>query len=192
MALKSGERENTCKIQPGIHEAVFLGVWDLGEQMMAGKFPGEKHRCLIMWELISGDTVTKEYTWFKFLPERSILRKDLESWRSTKFNDDQLKAIDYSRLPGQHCQLLVMVNDKGYAQVENVLPARDVSWQPHQSIIYYEIGDKIPEGTPNWVINKIQSSKELAGSPAGGSQGAAPTDNQQHHGGGEDDSTVPF
>lgn len=190
MALKSGERQSTSKIEQGIHEAVFVGVWDLGEQLMAGQFPGLKHRCLIMWELIGGDTISKEYTFFQFLPPKSVLRQDLESWVCKGlFTDEMLKNIEYQKLLGKHCQVLVMNNDKGYPKVNSVLPAKDVSWEAHNKLVYYEIGDQIPEGTPNWVISKIKGSKELT-IPAGGSQGAVGGEEVQGHHGNEEE--VPF
>ncbi len=130
MALIVKRPESTYSPSPeGLHHAVCVDIVDLG--IVTSTF-GDKHKCRIVWQIeeVNADTkrryeARKQYN--LSLHEKATLRKDLESWRSRKFTDDELRGFDLEKLLGVNCQIQV-VHDLGedgtvYANVQAVVPA---------------------------------------------------------------------
>jgi hypothetical protein len=73
-----------------VHQVVF--VFEISERMTQGEFKGERFN------------ISKKYTFS--LNDKSNLKKDLESWRSKPFTDDELNnGIDLEKLVGINCLL---------------------------------------------------------------------------------------
>lgn len=170
---------NFDPVSEGLHHAVCYALYDLGTQWNE-TFGKSTHRVLIAWEIPDeriqvekdGKTkdlpraISKEYT--LSLHEKAQLRKELESWRGKAFSDHELEGFDLTKLLGANCMVQVIhkkKSDKTYANVSNVVqlmkgtskkspenPTRYFSFEEHQ--------DNIPEGTPDWIIDKIKASEE--------------------------------
>jgi hypothetical protein len=112
----------------GLHHAVCVDVIDLGVLQTNW---GDKHKVRIVWQIEEQHpetqqrfTVRKQYN--LSLHEKATLRKDLESWRSRKFTDEELRGFDLEKLLGVNCQVQVVqdINEEGsiYSNVQTVVP----------------------------------------------------------------------
>jgi hypothetical protein len=124
----SYEKKDYTPATEGLWQAVCADVIDLG--LVKDSF-GEKHKVKIVWLTEEIDQknnrnmqVSKRYN--LSLHEKATLRKDLESWRGRKFNQEELKKFDLEKLIGANCQLSIShnVKDEGevYANVQAVVP----------------------------------------------------------------------
>lgn len=171
MALKAQEPETDYQVTPeGVHHAICIWIYDLGTQY-SSKWDKYSHRVLITWELpneiLEGDNrpmvISKEYT--LSLHSKSQLRKDLEAWRGRAFTAEELKGFELSKLLGANCQLQVIhatTESNTYANIASImsLPKGSQALKPFNSTIIYEMGQGIPDNTPEWIIKKIEGSKE--------------------------------
>ena len=165
----------------GMHQAVCYSIIDLGHQeydylgetkvarkvqisfeVPAIRFEGEKDG-----EKIEGPRVIgKEYT--ASLGEKANLRKDLISWRSKDFTQEELDGFELSKLLGVNCLLNVALNDKKtYSKIVAITPLMKgqetiKAENPH---VNYEIGmaEAFPDGVPQWLRDKILKAKEFQG-----------------------------
>lgn len=165
-------------IAQGIHHAVCYSLFDLGTQFSEA-FGNWSHKILLCWEfpeerikirkedkdLDLPRATSKEYT--LSLGTKANLRKDLETWRGRAFTADELSGFDVKNILGKNCQIQIIhqaKNDKVYANVASITPLmKGISVKtPENPIRYFAFGDggEIPEGTPEWIIKKIQASKE--------------------------------
>jgi len=165
-------------ITQGMHHAVCYGLFDLGTQFME-TFGKWGHKVLLCWEIpeeriqIEKDgkkldlprATSKEYT--LSLGIKANLRKDLETWRGRAFTADELSGFDVKNILGKNCLIQIIHQQKGdkvYANVASITPLMKgvASKQPENPIKYFAFGDmtEIPEGTPEWIVKKIQASKE--------------------------------
>lgn len=117
----------------GLHVAVCVDVHDIGDVETVWR--GQKkmvHKVLIGWEIDQLDPKSGEpfiaYRRFTLsLGARATLKKFLETWRSKKFSEEEIKGFDVEKLLGASCQLQIQHfhPDDGsgpYANVEAVLP----------------------------------------------------------------------
>ncbi len=115
---------------PGAHVARSIRIIDIGTHH--GEYQGTprtRNQFILQWELpsemieIDGEQrpliVSKFYT--NSLSEKASLRKDLESWRSRAFTEEELDRFDLMSILGKPC-LLSIVHEKGKAVVKNVSP----------------------------------------------------------------------
>ena len=193
MNFAKGTQTRAPAAAPGIHCAGCVGVFDLGLQAPSGQFAGGKpsDKVLLAWEVQSGELVTKEYTrlidqWKdkQGVVQSTNLKKHLESWFAPAKIDDPSK-FDAKKLLGQHCQLVLSHTAGGYAKIDAITrpdPSK-MNWEPVRQYAYYEVGDEIPEGTENWVVNRINSRIQVGEapqqSPKDGSQESAPASSQR-------------
>lgn len=126
----SYEKKDYTPAPEGLWQAVCCDVVDLG--LVKDTF-GEKHKVKLVWLIEENDPKTKKpFSVSKrfnlSLHEKASLRKDLESWRGRKFNQEELKKFDLEKLIGANCQLSVVhnVKDEGevYANVQNIVSSR--------------------------------------------------------------------
>lgn len=131
MSLTPPVKSAFDKLSEGTHLAICDQIILMGEQ--ATQF-GTKVKLYIRFEVptertdIDGKSLPKVlgkfYTYS--LSEGSNLRKDLESWRGKKFNDDDLtdkdgnSIFDVSRFAGKPCQIVVAHNGD-YANIIAVI-----------------------------------------------------------------------
>lgn len=195
----TGGREKPAQASPGIHSAVCVGIWDLGMQLATGQFAGKppSPKVLIGWETQSGEFVNCEYTrqineWKDKTTgalQSTKLKKHLESWFAPNKIKDPSK-FDAKGLLGQHCQLVIAHSASGYARVDAITrpDGSKMNWQPVREFMYYEIGDEIPSGTENWIINRINARVIEGEEP----QHSPPTENQAAPQAAPGGKSVPF
>lgn len=164
-------------IPTGMHPAICIKIYDLGTQY-SDLFDTSAKKVLLMWEIpeqrivIESDDgkkqdlprgISKIYT--QSLHEKSNLRKDLESWRSKPFTDEELEGFDLEKVLGKGCTLQIIHKTKGdrvFANILNVLPANGPTKEPENDLISFSFqrGDSIPKNTPKWIEDMIKSSEE--------------------------------
>lgn len=173
LVAKDTGTEERVLISEGVHLAVCIGVWDLGTQHNE-IFDRDVHQVLIMWEVPEERikiedkelplAISKRYT--LSLNEKSSLRKDLEAWRGKAFPEETIKnGFDLKNILGKACQIQIIhteKNGKTYANIAGImsLPKGVKAPEPENPLRFFEIGDEIPEGTPEWIKNIIMQSKE--------------------------------
>ena len=186
-----------------MHHAICIGVFDLGSHYSA-KFDKTTHKCLLMWELpdvrinIKKDgmdvdvprLMSKQYS--LSLNEKSILYKDLVSWRGRTFTEQELQGFDLKNLLGVNCMLQVIhasKDGKTYANISSVLPLYKgiPSSKPQSDILYFsfEDNDEIPEDTPKWIAEIIKLSSEYIVKTTS-------VDHESRHAEFNDNDDVPF
>jgi hypothetical protein len=181
---------NFEKAPVGNHMARCFMVADLGLQETTY---GPKRKVHLSWEL-SGElmedgnpyVIGQRYT--LSLNEKANLRRDLESWRSRPFTDDELKGFDLFSVVGIPCMLSVVHNEnngKVYANVASVASMPKGMECPPQvnSSVSFSTDDfnqaefdKLPEFLQKWVnIEGVSFSADdqgqqqgAQGQPAGG------------------------
>lgn len=124
----SGSTEQFETPPVGLQPAVCVNVFDLGFQK--GMNDRIVKKCVILWELAEKKTdnnrfqVTKIYT--ASLNEKANLRKDLASWRTRDFTDEELSGFDLDNIIGKTCQLNLVASQRNgstFVNVDSVLPA---------------------------------------------------------------------
>lgn len=169
-------REKGTAIEPiteGVHTAVCIMVIDLGEQWSEA-FQKTNHKVMITWEVTDESTtidgeekprvISKEYT--LSLSQKATLRNHLEAWRGKKFTDQELDCFDMVNILGTSCQLQILHNDKGCANVAAIMamPKNMPKVKPKSETVYFDLStpeclafmDKLPE----WVQDKIKKSED--------------------------------
>lgn len=160
-------------VSAGVHIAVCTRIIDLGTQF-SQLFGNSQRKIMICWEvpddtiIIDGEAkpkmISKEYT--LSLNEKSNLRKHLEAWRSKKFSDEELNGFDLINVLGASCQIQVLHNERGYAQIESImaLPKGAKGVEPVSESIYFDLEDdsclSVMEKLPEWIKDKIKASPE--------------------------------
>ena len=163
-------------IPEGIHPAVCYGVYDLGNQWSEGSKEGKSwakwtQKVLIQWELplqrieYEGEDRPKATSriFTLSLDKKSNLRPFLQGWRGKSFTVEELEGFDISKLLGVNCQLQIIhavVGDNTYANIQAAIPATKKYTPENQTILFAIEDTVIPEGTPEWIANKIMESKE--------------------------------
>jgi hypothetical protein len=124
----SGSNEQFETPPVGLQPAVCINVFDIG--FHKGLNDKIMHKCVLLWELGEKKTdgnrflVTKIYT--ASLGEKASLRKDLASWRTRDFTEDELKSFDLDNIITKNCQLNLVATSKNgstYVNVDSVIPA---------------------------------------------------------------------
>ena len=164
-------------VAQGMHHAICYGLYDLGTHF-SEKFGKSSRKVLLQWELpnsridIDRDgemvnlprAISKQYT--LSLHEKSNLRKDLESWRGKTFTKAELEGFNVQKLLGINCTIQVLhrtKDDRTYANVGTIVPLMTGNKQePENPIRFFSFEEEsdIPEGTPDWIIDIIEDSKE--------------------------------
>ena len=202
---------NFVPVSQNVHMAVCVGLYDLGTQFVQFRDKDKHlHKCLIMWEIpgeridIEKDgatlnlprVISKEYT--VSLDDRANLYKDLMGWRGLPFTDEELKCFDLKNILGKSCQLQVIhkKTEKGvYANIFAIMPfPRGMKkLEPEAPLKFYSIQDNgmvTPEGTPQWIIDKIKRAEEFTQIASGGGDDEPPPIESDQ--GQPADENVPF
>jgi hypothetical protein len=189
MALTARDPGGTSyePVPEGVFQAVCYGIYDLGTQYNE-RWNKTAHRVIITWETPEnrielekdGKTVnlpraiSREYT--LSLHQKAQLRKDLENWRGRTFTKEELAGFDLQNILKANCMIQIIhtkKDDKTYANVSAIMPLmKQISrLQPENSVKFFSFEDadpRIPEDTPQWIIDKIQDAKEWTGEDKGG------------------------
>ena len=171
-------------VPEGVHVVICVRVIDMGTQLNQ-LFGNKQRKLMLTWEvpeaLIEVDDGDKKpmlisRTYTQSLNEKAILRQHLEAWRGKKFSEQELTGFDPKNLLGKPCQLQVIHNDKGYADVQAVMAVprgTPVPAQAHKSV-YFDLSDpaclEMMDELPEFVKDKIKASPEygqLAAAHAG-------------------------
>lgn len=171
MAIIAKSKGNSVPVSEGVHTGVCIWVIDLGEQYNK-MFDNTSRKVMLTWEIpdetivVEGEekprVISKEYT--LSLNEKAILRQHLEAWRGKKFTEDELGGFDLANVLGKSCQLQVLHNDKGYAQIGSImsLPKGMAQLEPEGETIYFDLEDPgclaIMDKIPEWIRDKIKAS----------------------------------
>ena len=94
------------------------------------------------------------------------MRNRDKAWRGKKFTDQELDCFDMVNILGASCQLQILHNDKGYANVAAIMamPKNMPKVKPKSETVYFDLStpeclafmDKLPE----WVQDKIKKSED--------------------------------
>jgi len=156
MSLVITETKNDYEVAPeGLQPAVCTDVVNLN---MVETPWGEKHKCLLTFELTAEDSdgnrfiVSKRYT--VSLNEKANLRKDLERWRGARYTSEELaEGVNLENLIGLAAMLNIQHNEtekRTYANIESILP-------PPEGTGYYGIK---PSGEYTRVKDREAEKKE--------------------------------
>lgn len=130
--MKIKRKPSYPQIEPGVYMAVCVGIYGIGEQETTynGKTKYED-QIYFTFEIPS---VTMEYNG-EIAPrqistkvnntssEKGNLRKLLKSWRGVDFTSrEEADNFEIFEMLGRSAMLNVVVNDKGYADVDSVMP----------------------------------------------------------------------
>ena len=133
----------------GVWDAVCVDVVDLG--VLTSQW-GEKHKVKICWELMEKMEdgkhflVQKQYT--LSLHEKSLLHKDLKSWRGKPFEPAELEGFDLEKLIGVPCQLVVTQEEKDGAIYGNATAILKPKVKVTPSGSYVRVKDREGNKTP--------------------------------------------
>jgi len=178
MLIAKEPKDDRVLISEGVHLGVCVGVYDLGTQIQVRFDNKEIHKVLVSWEVpderIKKDekdfpmTISKQYT--LSLHRKANLTKDLESWLSKRFTDEERKAgFDLHQILSKTCQLQIVWNVSGentYANVGAImaLPKGTKSLEPESSLKFYSIEDELTNDIPEWIQTIVKESKEYKSS----------------------------
>ena len=175
LTARKPETNDFDPIEAGVQQAICIRYYDLGTQYMEA-FDKSARKVMLMWEVpesrieIEGKdlprAISKEYT--LSLHKKANLRVDLESWRGKLFTDKELEGFDLDNILGVNCMLNIIhkSNDRGtFANIASVMPLMKnmTKRKPENPTVYFSFDDgeiKIPEGTPQWIEDKIKASEE--------------------------------
>lgn len=152
----SGKSGSAPKIPEGMHEAVCVAIYDLGQQMQTGQYPGLKHKVMLVWETEAGDTIGKEYT--ASLGDKANLHKDLVMWRGRPFSPEEMSGFGLNKVLGAHCMIQVQ-HKNSWANVTAIVPSKQ-KWLPKSPLIDFDIQDEIPSDCPAWIAKKINNATD--------------------------------
>lgn len=111
---------------PGSQPARCYLVVDLGKQRT--QF-GDRHEIVLGFEstterLPDGRLLTCTQRYTASLSDKAKLREHLEGWRGRAFTKDELQGWDIRKVLGASCELNIVHNDRGYADVRGIAKAR--------------------------------------------------------------------
>lgn len=151
-------------IPQGIHNAVCIGVIDMGTQK---SIYSSNRKIALLWEIYINSqekTFSREYT-FSFHKD-AMLRLHLESWRGRPFTDTELADFNIKNIIGVPCKIEIRKNSKGLKQVQNVsrLPKNESIPIPKGKCIFFDMNDKKTysalEFIPPYLMKRIKETPE--------------------------------
>ena len=174
--------EKTASSVPPLAEdtypAVCYALVDLGEQFSA-VYEKYTKKIAIGWELpgetitIDGETVPRTFfnTYTASLSTKSLLRKDLTSWRGKEFTVEELKGFNLRNIVGVPCMIQIVHRksadgSRTYANLASVtkipkgFPAPKGKLEP----MIYDIEEDDPavvDTLPQWMQDKIKESRSF-------------------------------
>lgn len=182
IAKSSGGSIERKIIPAGLHVARCYGMIEIGTvtETVMGE-PKTAHKILIDWELPLEKAVfteekgeqpfvfSKEFT--LSMHEKSNLRSVLTSWRGKPFSDEEASKFDITKLIGVPCMLNIVHRvskdgSKTYATLAGVTPlAKGMACPdpitPTRILSFDSWNQEIFMTLPNWLADKITSSKEF-------------------------------
>lgn len=186
-------------IPAGNHLARCYGMVQIGTvKEETGIYAGkETHKVRISWETpheshdfgkgLQPFSIHKEFT--LSMNEKATLRKMLESWRGKAFTEVEAEKFDITKLLGKPCMINVIHKTSGkgstYADISSIATLPKGFECPDQvnptvELSFDNWNSQLFESLPDFVKNKIKSSKEYAAMTAPGHTETpqAPTGNE--------------
>jgi hypothetical protein len=142
-------------------------AFELPEQVIEGEVTENGKTTKVTKPMVVSIELTRS------LGERATLRKHLETWRGQAFTSKELASFSLKNLLGKAC-LLTLVHKtsqagRNYCAIQGIAKLPKSMKAPattHNSQVFYEIeqgeGGQFGE-LPEWLQEKIRSSKELSG-----------------------------
>lgn len=180
MAFIIKETKSYDPIPADIHMGVCVWLYDVGTH--ENQYGKKSRRGIISFELpdvridIEHDgealnlprMISKEYT--LSLHKKANLRLHLEAWRGSVFSPEELKGFDLQKILGKNAMLQVVHEQKDNgeirAKLNAILPLYKgiVGKEPETAVRFFAFGEstEIPEGTPEWIVNRMKESDEWA------------------------------
>jgi hypothetical protein len=114
----------------GLHQAVCVDVVDMGIlKVTYGGKEKEQWKIRLVWQLDElmkdGRPYLAQKRYTNSLHEKATLRKELESWRSRQFTQEELEGFDLEKLIGANAQIniqQVTKNGQTYGNVVSIVP----------------------------------------------------------------------
>jgi hypothetical protein len=153
-------------------------AFELPEQVIEGEVTENGKTTKVTKPMVVSIELTRS------LGERATLRKHLETWRGQAFTSKELASFSLKNLLGKAC-LLTLVHKtsqagRNYCAIQGIAKLPKSMKAPattQNSQVFYEIeqgeGGQFSE-LPEWLQDKIRSSKELSGASSA-PQGKAAT-----------------
>jgi hypothetical protein len=179
-------------IEPGVHHAVLVGLYDIGTQTSTylGK-ESQKRKCVVVWELVgqritgtdqtTGEawdrprTISQRYT--LSMGDKARLRRDVEAVRGKRLSKEEVATFDLTGLLGLNAQLQTTNEDKDgktYTNIQSVMalmkgqpqavPEIDPAWF-HFSVVPEGASldnSLFPESMADWIKDLVMKSPEWA------------------------------
>ena len=156
-------------VEAGTHLARCYLMAELGHQKTT--YLGQEkivNQVLVSWELVNekmqdGRPFVISRTYTASLGEKANLRKDLESWRSRPFTEEEAEGFDLKKVLGAPCQITVVhtkPKDKTYANVKAVTAVTKGVTVPDltNDKVAFELGDELAFAKlPEWIQKKINA-----------------------------------
>jgi len=174
MAITLKSNGGGTPVPEGVHIATCVRVIDLGTQF-SQIFGNSQRKLMLTWEVPGELVETKDgdkkpmlisRTYTQSLSDKAILRQHLEAWRGKAFSSEELNGFDPRKVLGAPCQIQVIHNEKGYADVKAVMALPKGTPRPEQAHkgIYFDLSDPgcldVMEELPDYVKDKIKASPE--------------------------------
>ena len=154
MPINVSNKTKSDPVPAGTHHAVCYGIIAVGTQPSEKFTPRQK--IVVCFEIPSERItikdqdlprgISKRYT--LSLNEKSILRKDLQSWRGKPFTQEELNGFDVSKVIGSNCLISVLHSDRAgavYADISGIsaLPRQMASVRPENTPLYFNLLESI-------------------------------------------------
>ena len=175
LIVKNTGNSDFVILEAGVYIGTVVSLVDIGEQY-SEKYGNYTRNVIISWELagvtveINGETkpriISKEYN--MSFNEKAHLRKDLESFRGRKFNNDELSGFDLRNILNKSCQLQIInltKGDKVFANIGAIMSLSKGTPAPTilSTITFIDLDDKDSvkqiDTLPKWIADKIKNSK---------------------------------
>lgn len=165
-------------VPAGTHGAICYAVYDLGTHYQEGKFAGDRHEIVVIFELpyqritIDGVdkpmAISKRYT--LTMGTKGNLRKDLESWRGKPFTDEELGEFDLYKMLGKRALIQIMHKKKADGNMAGVLNTimalpkdMKIPLKPENKLSSFSFEEEfkgLSTDIPKWVASIIMESDE--------------------------------
>lgn len=204
IARTSGNGGDYTPAPEGTHTAICVKIIDLGTAY-SEQWDKTSHEVLVGWELPSELNDKKEpfIVWRRYtlsLHEKSNLRKDLKSWRTRDFTDDELEGFHLKAILGKPCLVNIVhkiVGENTYANIVAVmaLPKETVVPSAQHGLLLFDIEEDFDKAAFDTFSKKNQdrimrSEEMIARNRAMSNPGTEVAQGAQHQP--VDDDSIPF
>ena len=175
MKLKDKAKPSIPQMDPGSYFGLCVGIYGIGEQettfrdktryveqiVFTFEFPNETVE-------IDGEAKPRQLsrTFTASTSDRGGLRKFLKGWRGKDFDSDEAMGdYELTERLGQSAYIQVIQNDKGYSNIESVMPLPKGVPDPDTAteLKTFDVDDwddAAFEELPSWIQEKIKNSTQ--------------------------------